>query len=368
MPYDQVGALGIQRGLITPEEEYNARQIQMAQMAALRQAAGGGMAGGDQTPAPAPTPEADRYNRIDMLNRAAQAQLTHDTALEQLRGGNSLNVVKEQMAPRNREVDLEAQREAQMKPMRDFLQQKRMDLTNEAFSKGRTMDLAGPTQSGAPLTTQTQDGGRFGSADPSDLAAIQMALVGGGQMPDLAKQKAERQMLALKEQQIQQEMEASKQDVADRAANREAAKLQSTGDFGKANEARLSSGQPAQYVTGDTAASLFQTDPELMSELDRLKNISQTNVGFTPAMLSAGDFLDKYSPTNAVERLFSGDKPQENLASYRSGVSANVSGQIQKLIDMAKSKGIDPRQALSYYLQQIRPQMGATYLPDQNRK
>lgn len=372
MPYNRVSAMGVQHGLVNPEEQFNAQRsdaVRRAHMAALMAGSGGGGA-----PRPDGGVGNDQFARdfeathpkntsggvgagglpltqIAAFDRQVKAgmdmqglQGSQEMDLQKQRGADSLGIVREQMGPaKSRDAREQGAYDMQL-PFRQQQMDAQKKLLEEAMSPGgQSIGLAGPTQDGSSLTSTSKAGGRFAG---EDLADIQMALSGGGQIPDLAKRKLDRQKMALESRLLEQQTKESEANFADRDVERNANKLTNQGKVGEANKVRTSQGIAPEYKP----IELFQTDPELAAGISNLKK--QTD-GYGSALSSFNDAMN-------VVNL--GNKRAPTRGERDAGVKQRVSAAMQSLMQLALAKGLDPIQAKAFALQQIQPTMGQDYL------
>lgn len=220
MPYNRVSAMGVERGLVSPEEQFNAQRadsMRRAQMAALM--AGGGQAGpsaGAQAPDPLAAKEPQiigntgtPYAPIDMLNRQVGAAKD----LQTLEGQQQMDLSKEstnrafgttdrQMAPRNIEAQIGREKFDLEKP---GLQS---DADLNSFINGKMMDvLKGGAAQPAGGANDASGGGL------EYLLKIMAARQGRAVMPSY-EEDARKQVLNLDLEAKKREAEAAKGNVS----------------------------------------------------------------------------------------------------------------------------------------------------------
>lgn len=281
MPFNRVSAMGVQHGLVSQEDQFNAQRsdaMKRAQMAALMAGSGGGAPrpdgglGNDQFARDfdATHPQGSNgigagglpLDQIAAFDRQAKAgmdmqglQGSQAMDLQKQRGADSLALGNVQMGPANKRADLETRAYNDS----SGLENERRSIGIQALKQASGL-LGGMGDSSAPDA---------GGSDKWDHLAALGALANGGQMPDFGSRDAQRQMLQM-----------SLQEAKRKSASGQTQDFLAAGDVAGAENAATAGGVPMPRQSFDAVSA----DPQVTGKITQLiKLIDDNDLYFTDA-------------------------------------------------------------------------------------
>lgn len=364
MSYNRVSAMGVERGLVSPEEQFNAQRTdaaRRAQMAALMAGAGqaGPIAGGGATEDietafarahPQGGPEiignaGTPYAPIDAFNRQTKAGMdmqglvgSQQMDLQKQRGTDYLNAVRTQMEPANAKIALEkSAREAENARKAEL--KKQFDAITNA---NPNIDENGVWHV-PELEPDFKPGPAHGGFSPYERMQIGQSIENDGQLPDIEGQRARTRMLDYQGKELERTTRANDQAFDDAQVNREATQLANQGNVQEANALRQKSGLAKEYK--DPKA--IQADTKLVAALQEMEKLAS---GY-----------DAWWRTSGWDKgLFGANtKAQQNEL-----IKGQLNMLIGRFVQDAQQKGFDPEQAKLLAIEKMRPQMGKNYVTD----